>query len=90
MMGNEQLMSRLAIPMDGHTSSTLRDEQLAGRISILCAINGEVVAIVSIADSAKKEATVAVWALKKARHRVILLTGDNARTAAATAKQARF
>lgn len=44
-------------------------------------------AIVSIADMVKKEAALAVWALQRMNIRVILLTGDNARTAQATAKQ---
>ena len=87
VMGNEQLMSRLAIPVDSETAQILLREQLEGRISILCAVNGNVVAIVSIADNVKKEAAIAVWALEKMGMRVVILSGDNAKTAAATAKQ---
>ncbi|VDK33691.1 unnamed protein product [Anisakis simplex] len=35
----------------------------------------------------KSEAALSVWALQKMGIRVVLLTGDNARTAEATAKQ---
>lgn len=43
--------------------------------------------MVSIADTIKKESPLAVWALQRMNIRVILLTGDNARTAEATARQ---
>lgn len=44
-------------------------------------------AVISIADAIKKEAPLAVWALQKMGIRVILLTGDNWRTAQTTAAQ---
>lgn len=50
----------------------------------------EVVAIISIADRVKREAALAVWALEKRAIKVVLLTGDNAKTAEATAKQVGF
>ena len=42
--------------------------------------------MISIADKVKKEAALAVWALKKMGMHVVLLTGDNAKTAETTAK----
>ncbi|KAK5974083.1 ATP7, partial [Trichostrongylus colubriformis] len=50
-------------------------------------ILGEAVAIISIADKVKNEAALAVWALTKMGMRVVLLTGDNAKTAGSTARQ---
>ncbi|VDO94408.1 unnamed protein product [Heligmosomoides polygyrus] len=47
----------------------------------------ETVAIISIADKVKREASLAVWALRRMGMRVVLLTGDNAKTACSTAKQ---
>ena len=48
---------------------------------------GNLVATISIADSLKGEAKMAVNALHKMGLRVMLLTGDNKRTADAIAKQ---
>lgn len=48
------------------------------------------VAVISIADKVKKEAALAVWALMEMKMSVVLLTGDNAKTAETTAKQVAF
>lgn len=62
-------------------------ERLSGNISLLCAINGHVAAIICIADQVKPEASLAVWSLRKMGMQVVLLTGDNAKTAESTAKK---
>ena len=51
--------------------------------------SGRLVATIAIADSLKSEAKLAVDKLHKMGLRVILLTGDNKRTADAIAKQVR-
>jgi P-type Cu+ transporter len=43
--------------------------------------------VVSIADQVKPEAALAVWSLHKMGMHVVLLTGDNAKTAEATARK---
>ena len=48
---------------------------------------GEVVGVFSIADQVKREAAITVYALRQMGMHVVLLTGDNARTAEATAKK---
>uniref|UniRef100_A0A183EVP2 Heavy metal translocating P-type ATPase n=1 Tax=Gongylonema pulchrum TaxID=637853 RepID=A0A183EVP2_9BILA len=52
-----------------------------------CKHLGHLVSVISIADRIKKESALAVWTLQRMNIRVILLTGDNARTAEATARQ---
>jgi Cu+-exporting ATPase len=47
------------------------------------------VAVISIADRIKNEASLVVFTLQKMGLNVILLTGDNARTARAAAMQVR-
>lgn len=48
---------------------------------------GHVVGIFSIADQVKSDAAVTVYALRKMGIHVVLLTGDNAKTAEATANK---
>ena len=50
---------------------------------------GRVLAVLGIADTVKPEANLTVFTLKKAGLDVILLTGDNKKTAAAIARQAK-
>ncbi|KAK5974243.1 Copper-transporting ATPase 1, partial [Trichostrongylus colubriformis] len=87
VIGSERMMEKYGIIIDDLTAAALSAEQQKGHISVLCAINGEAVAIISIADKVKNEAALAVWALTKMGMRVVLLTGDNAKTAGSTARQ---
>ncbi|VDO50129.1 unnamed protein product [Brugia timori] len=80
-------MTKNGVPVDEYVENLIKMEQIAGHISVMCAINGYLVAIISIADVVKDESALAVWALQRMNIRVILLTGDNARTAEATARQ---
>lgn len=48
---------------------------------------GVVTAILAVSDAIKPEAPLAIYSLQRMGLDVILLTGDNARTAKATAKQ---
>uniref|UniRef100_A0A0K0CZ38 P-type Cu(+) transporter n=1 Tax=Angiostrongylus cantonensis TaxID=6313 RepID=A0A0K0CZ38_ANGCA len=87
VIGSEKMMERYTIAVDKVISEVIANEQQKGHISVLCAINGDVVSVISIADQVKKEASLAVWALTQMGMRVVLLTGDNSKTAASTAKQ---
>ena len=59
-----------------------------GFTSLLLAVEGKAVAAYAVADKLKKDAPAAVAALKRLKIEVILLTGDNRRTAEAVAAQA--
>ena len=58
-------------------------------IYVIMVVEGRVLAVLGIADTVKPEANLTVFTLKKAGLDVILLTGDNKKTAAAIARQAK-
>ena len=54
---------------------------------VCCLSIGRIVAMMAIADTVKSEAHLAIYTLKKMGLDVMLLTGDNRKTARAIAKQ---
>ena len=76
----------IEIPVD--VEQKLLQQEALGYTAILCAIDGALVCVLGIADTVKPEAHLAVYTLKKMGLDVILLTGDNRKTAKAIAKQA--
>jgi len=77
-----------ALTVDDVTEKRMVREEELGRTVVLAAINGCIIAVVSIADTVKPEAHLTVYTLKKMGLDVILLTGDNKKTAHAIAAQA--
>lgn len=53
-------------------------------------ILGKLAALISITDQVKPEASLAIYSLKQMGMNVVLLTGDNAKTAEATAKKVSY
>ncbi|MEH2253529.1 heavy metal translocating P-type ATPase [Nostoc sp.] len=61
--------------------------EAAGKTVILIAVDGELQGIMGIADALKPSSTAVVKALQKLGLEVVMLTGDNRKTAEAIAKQ---
>jgi len=59
-----------------------------GKTPVLAAIDGEPAGVLAIADTIKDDSAAAIAALNRLGVQVVMLTGDNARTAAAIARQA--
>ncbi len=87
LIGNREWMSRNFLAVDDKINKKMEKYENEGKTCVLCAIDGLIVAMIVIADKVKDEAHLAVYTLKKMGLDVILLTGDNKKTAANIAKQ---
>ena len=59
----------------------------AGKTPILAAVDGQPAGVLAVADTVKDDSVAAIAALRKLGLQVVMITGDNARTAAAIARQ---
>jgi Cu+-exporting ATPase len=64
------------------------DLSAQGKTPVLAAVDGEPAGVLAVADPIKEDSAAAVAALRRLGVDVVMLTGDNARTAAAIARQA--
>lgn len=86
MVGNSRLLGEHAIPMNGK-EETIERLQVAGKTPIFVAMNGDLIGMMGVADTVKSNAAEAIRKLKKMGLEVIMITGDNERTANAIAHQ---
>jgi len=82
LLGNRRLMLRDGIAV-GSVQAEMERLEADGKTAMLLASAGRLVAVIAVADTLKPEAQEAIAALRAQQVQVIMLTGDNARTAAA-------
>ncbi|TLY33964.1 MAG: heavy metal translocating P-type ATPase [Nitrospirae bacterium] len=85
-VGNLRLMEVDGLGVAGLETETARLAE-AGLTPMFVAVEGTVVGVIAVADTVKKHAREAVSALKVMGLDVVMITGDNPRTAAAVAKE---
>ena len=88
LVGNREWMVRNGVHISAGVETKMTREEEAGRTAVLLAVDGRLMLVMGVADTVKSEASLTVYSLKKAGLEVILLTGDNKKTAAAIARQA--
>ncbi|XP_077014258.1 copper-transporting ATPase 2 isoform X3 [Tamandua tetradactyla] len=87
LIGNREWMRRNGLTISSDVGDAMTDHEMKGQTAILVAINGVLCGMIAIADTVKQEAALAVHTLKDMGVDVVLITGDNWRTARAIATQ---
>ena len=88
LIGNREWLKRNNIRLEEEVDKRMSREEDLGRTAVLAVVDRKVLAVISIADIVKAEAALTVHTLKTAGIDVVLLTGDNKKTARAIATQA--
>ncbi|XP_070572961.1 copper-exporting P-type ATPase-like [Ptychodera flava] len=87
LIGNRNWMTTKGLQVTDLADHSMSIPERKGQTSVLVAVNGEVVGMIAVADTVKEEAYDAIAHLKQLGLNVVLLTGDNKRTASAIADQ---
>ena len=86
LLGNPRLMESAGIPL-GASEEALERLQAQGKTAMVLAVDGKIAGVLAVADTVKDGSKAAVAALRRMGIEVIMLTGDNERTAKAIAAQ---
>jgi Cu+-exporting ATPase len=86
LLGNRRLLQGEGIDTAA-AEQTMTRLEAEGKTAMLIAANGVLAGVIAVADTLKPEAADAVLQLRAERVRVVMLTGDNKRTAEAIARQ---
>jgi Cu+-exporting ATPase len=86
LLGNRRFMQREGVDA-GEADADMRRLESEGKTAMLLALDGRLAGVVAVADTLKPEAQEAVAQLKAQNIEVVMLTGDNERTAKAIARQ---
>jgi Cu+-exporting ATPase len=88
VLGNRKLMARSSIDVSG-LESRLRELEDQGKTVMIVGVDGaEAAGLIAVADTLKPDSAAAVARLGSMGVAVYMITGDNARTAAAVAAEA--
>lgn len=79
--GNEKYFEEANVKIDENVKTKLSELRLQGKVSVLIAKNQECIGIIALSDVIREEATFIVKKLSAMNTDVVLLTGDNKKTA---------
>jgi len=84
-LGNAAMMQALGVPLGAHGAQARALEE-AGRSAMFAAVDGALAGVIAVADGVRESAPEAVRTLREAGLRIVMATGDSARTAAIVAR----
>ena len=87
LAGNEAFMAQSGVAVGAELHSAAAQLAEDGKTPLFVAGNGALLGVVAVADVVKRDSAAAVAALRSMGCEVVLLTGDNRRTADAIARQ---
>ncbi|XP_055083495.1 copper-transporting ATPase 2 [Periophthalmus magnuspinnatus] len=87
VIGNREWMRRNGHNIGADIDAAMSSHESKGQTAILVAIDGVLCAMIAIADTVKAESALAVHTLNSMGIEVVMITGDNKRTAKAIAAQ---
>uniref|UniRef100_A0A671U628 P-type Cu(+) transporter n=2 Tax=Sparus aurata TaxID=8175 RepID=A0A671U628_SPAAU len=87
LIGNREWMRRNCLQVRPDIDEAMTDHERRGRTAVLVAVDDVLCAMIAIADTVKPEAELAVHTLTNMGLEVVLMTGDNNKTARAIAAQ---
>ncbi|UYV71641.1 ATP7B [Cordylochernes scorpioides] len=87
VVGNREWMRRNGMEIPKDMELMLEEREQRGETAVLASINGAIVAMITVADTVRPEAQLTIQTLRAMEKKVMLLTGDNPRTAANIAQQ---
>ncbi|MBI2443142.1 MAG: copper-translocating P-type ATPase [Candidatus Levybacteria bacterium] len=88
LLGNRKLLEREKIDIAEEAQEEIVTLENGGKTVMLFTVDSSLVGLLAVADTLKESARNGVEALKRSGVEVIMITGDNARTAKAIAKEA--
>lgn len=87
LIGNREWMNRNGLLVKNDVDKAMIEHERRGRTAVLVAVDGVLCGLIAIADTVKPEAELAVYTLKNMGLEVVLMTGDNSKTARSIASQ---
>uniref|UniRef100_A0A8C9MD50 P-type Cu(+) transporter n=1 Tax=Panthera tigris altaica TaxID=74533 RepID=A0A8C9MD50_PANTA len=87
LIGNREWMIRNGFVINNDVDDSMTEHERKGRTAVLVAVDDELCGLIAIADTVKPEAELAVHILKSMGLEVVLMTGDNSKTARSIASQ---
>lgn len=87
LIGNREWMIRNGLVINNDVDNYMTEHERKGRTAVLVAIDDVLCGLIAIADTVKPEAELAVHILKSMGLEVVLMTGDNSKTARSIATQ---
>nr|XP_060642807.1 copper-transporting ATPase 2 isoform X1 [Anolis sagrei ordinatus] len=87
LIGNREWMKRNGLHISNDVHEAMMSHEMKGHTAVLVAIDGVLCGMIAIADTVKPEAALAMHILQNMGVDVVLITGDNRKTAKAIATQ---